>query len=170
MNPSPRTWIRPLPTTHMPSSHPLPATPALTSQPPKDTVLLLCKLHCLQPRRPLRFPGHRGGASLLSGRRPPRKSSLPPLSPLQPLITSSYAITDTTFTSGGVEADRLSRPLWGTAQRPRFLCTLERVINLKWVESVSLRQAHKSWKITTSFQKPLHGLSFPSGSVKSLKL
>lgn len=53
MNASPRTWIRPLPTTHMPSSHPLPATPALTSQPPKDTVFLLCKFQCLQPRRPL---------------------------------------------------------------------------------------------------------------------
>lgn len=70
------------------------------------------------PLSPLRFPGHRGGASLLSGKQPPRKSSLPPPSPLQPLITSTCAITDTTST--GVEVDRLSRPLQAQHRDPDF--------------------------------------------------
>lgn len=51
-------------------------------------------------------------------------------------LTSTSAITSATITSTPGRAARarrtqLSRPLQGAAQRPRFLCTLERVINLK---------------------------------------
>ncbi|KAF6125195.1 hypothetical protein HJG60_009720 [Phyllostomus discolor] len=120
----------------MPSSHPLPAIPALTSGlPSEDTEPLLCKLQVLQPLRPRRSaPGLCGGARLGKGT---AQKTLPSIAfTSASAITSTSAITSATITSTpqralGSRRTQLARPLQGAAQRPRFLCTLERVINLK---------------------------------------
>lgn len=84
---------------------------------------------------PCALPRASAGARV-SGRRQHRKPSGPAAFTSEAAITSTSAITSATLTSApnraaGSKWTQLSRPLQGAAQRPRFLCTLERVINLE---------------------------------------
>lgn len=95
---------------------------------PQDTAPLPSESQPPPPRRapsapPPRRPGPRGGAR---PRRATTRKALPSTA-----VTSAAVASAATGPPPAPAPARLSRRWRGAARRPRFLCTLERVINLK---------------------------------------
>lgn len=119
------------PTTHMPSSHPLPS-------PCSD--LPASQGHCVPPLQVTMPAAHVPSAIPWPprGRQSPFREGHQRENPLfhhLHVCSLSYHLHHLCHhiptPPAGWRWTRLSRPTTGTAQRPRFLCTLERVINLK---------------------------------------